>query len=330
MGSPRQAVLENEFVRVVILPELGGKIASLSIQRNGLELLQQPLHPYEKRTWAQDFGSSDASGWDECLPTVSACTVSVGQKIQQIPDHGDIWLLPAAHTANASEIILETALASMPLRLRRQITLDGSALRVRYELSNHAKISIPYLWSAHPLFAVDAADRILLPQQVQQVRVESSAEARLGKHNDLCVWPIAKDRHGHDVDLRIAQAPETAIADKLFAGPLQQGAAGIYRAQHKAGVVIHFATETIPYLGMWLCYGGWPGDSTQRQQAVALEPCMAPVDSLAEAMVTGCACALAAGATASWQMDFNIRGTEKDVSYEEFAGIFTSGTGFTS
>ena len=324
MESLTRIVLENESVRILVQPELGGKIASIFLKRPGLELLQQPLHSQRQRIWAQDFAASDASGWDECLPTIAACEVSVGTEVRRIPDHGDIWLLPTVHSATATEAHLETALVTMPLRLRRWITLDGSMLRVRYELRNEAAISLSYLWSAHPLFAVDAADRIVLPETVQTLRVEDSARKRLGRHGDLCSWPIAPDRHGSAVDLRIAQAPATTTADKLFAGPLQQGWAGLYRAQHQAGIVVRFAAEQLPYLGLWLCYGGWPDGSPQKQQSVALEPCMAPMDSLAEALVTGCACTLAAGKIVAWQMVCNLVGMEENVSYESFTAICAS------
>ncbi|HEX4021856.1 MAG TPA: aldose epimerase [Acidobacteriaceae bacterium] len=324
--SLTRVVLENESVRAVILPELGGKIASILIKRTGLELLQQPLHPYGKRAWAQDFAASDASGWDECLPTVSACEVSVGSEPKQLPDHGDVWLLPANCSADATEINLETTLVSMPLHLHRQIILAGSSLHIRYELRNDAPFAVPYLWSAHPLFTVEAGDRIVLPGDVRTLRVEGSAEHRLGKHNDLCSWPIAQDRDGRNADLRIVQGTETAIAEKLFTGPLPHGWCGLYRTQQQAGVLLSFAPERVPFLGLWLCYGGWPSNSAQKQHAVALEPCMVPVDSLAEALVTGCASTLAAQEAFVWQMQLTIAGADKGLSFEEFAELSPTAT----
>ena len=316
--SLTRVVLENEFVRAIILPELGGKIASLVVKRVGLELLQQPLHPYQRRVWAQDFAASDASGWDECIPTVSPCEVSVDGEPKEQADHGDIWLLPATWSSNAVHVDLETNLASVPLLLRRRITLSGSSLHVRNVLTNDALCAVPYLWCAHPLFAVDEGDRILLPDSVHTLRVESSAN-RLSAQRSLCAWPVTEDRNGRAVDLRIAQGAQTGIADKAFAGPLQQGCCGIYRMQQQAGVVLRFAAESLPYLGLWFCYGGWPAGNAARQQAVALEPCMAPMDSLAEALVTGCARTLAAGEAISWQLELRIPGAQERVSYEEFA-----------
>jgi len=43
------------------------------------------------RTRTMAFDSSDASGWDECLPSVAACRVKTEAGVAEIPDHGDLW-----------------------------------------------------------------------------------------------------------------------------------------------------------------------------------------------------------------------------------------------
>jgi len=74
---------------LTILPKLGGKIAS--IRMNEHELLQAPLAPYGPRTRTMSFDAGDASGWDECLPSVAGCTVQTVNGHADVPDHGDLW-----------------------------------------------------------------------------------------------------------------------------------------------------------------------------------------------------------------------------------------------
>ena len=74
---------------VTIFPELGGKIASIRV--NSRELLQAPLAPYAPRTQTMAFDEGDASGWDECLPSVAGCTVDTAAGTVAVPDHGDLW-----------------------------------------------------------------------------------------------------------------------------------------------------------------------------------------------------------------------------------------------
>src|ERR1700742_1612005 len=86
-----RAVLENKLLRIVTMPALGGKVASIQLLPSGEELLQQPLLPYAPRVPYMRFDDGDASGWDECLPSVAACEVQTPAGTVSIPDHGDFW-----------------------------------------------------------------------------------------------------------------------------------------------------------------------------------------------------------------------------------------------
>src|SRR5579863_5588958 len=88
---------ENVLIRagdcaVTVLPQFGGKISSIYV--NNHELLQAPLAPVRPRTRTMSFDQGDASGWDECLPSVAACTVKTQGGVAEIPDHGDLWREP--------------------------------------------------------------------------------------------------------------------------------------------------------------------------------------------------------------------------------------------
>jgi galactose mutarotase-like enzyme len=191
------------------------------------------------------------------------------------------------------------------LALERTIALTESAkgwgLQLDYALSNFGKAPAPWSWAAHPLFAVEAGDSIELPESIASLRVEGSA-GRLGAAGGRVAWPVPKGLIGGDVDLRAVQGRESRIADKVFAGPL--GASENWCALHrpKAGVRIRvsFDATATPYLGLWLCYGGWPERKGPKQMCVAMEPATAPVDSLAQ---TGeWSRVLGSGESYSWQM----------------------------
>jgi len=63
--------LENEQIEVVIIPELGGKIASLKRKSNQIELLFQPKNPYTKPSVFNDFSLFQPSGIDDCFPSIN-------------------------------------------------------------------------------------------------------------------------------------------------------------------------------------------------------------------------------------------------------------------
>ncbi len=273
--------------QVAILPLLGGKIASVRV--NGYELLQAPLAACAPRTRTMPFDAGDASGWDEMLPSVAACTVETAAGPALIPDHGDLWRVAWQPVeASSTSAIFRAECFSLPLALERTVTLTetdaGWRLSCGYRLTNTGNSPAPWSWAAHPLFTAEAGDRIVLPASIQELRLEGSGGDRLGKHGDRVAWPIATLVNGSRTDLSLAQPPASAIGDKLFAGPLTaaENWCALERPQAGVRIRVSFDAKATPYLGLWICHGGWPARPGPKQTCVALEPATAPVDSLAQ------------------------------------------------
>jgi len=316
IAGPRDenVVLEVSGLSLTVLPAIGGKIASIRIGEK--ELLQAPLVPYALRSRTMAFDESDASGWDECLPSVAACSVDLADSTsQEIPDHGDLWRVRWQDVTNGGQVEWDSVLVgcglSLPLKLERAMKLiqteNGWRLNLLYSLNNTGSIPLPWSWAAHPLFAVEAGDRIILPDSIDSLRLEGSGGNRLGKGGDHVLWPIAKLAEGGETDLSLAQSIESGIGDKLFAGPLSATENWCALERPSAGVTIRMSFNPVatPFLGLWICYGGWPDRPGAKQMGVALEPSTAPVDSLA---VTGpWSRTLAAGESFSWPMTVEIQ-----------------------
>jgi galactose mutarotase-like enzyme len=312
--SPVRLEKENVLISagdcsIDVIPHLGGKISSIRISQR--ELLQTPLAPLAPRTRKMSFDAGDASGWDECLPSVAACTVNTEAGPREIPDHGDLWRVEwGVLSAGDSFLELEGPCFSLPLCLRRTFELAedeaGWRLRLLYELTNTGNHPVPWSWAAHPLFAVAEGDRIVLPDSIRSLRLEGSGGGRLGVANDNVSWPIATLADGTQSDLGLAQSVQSGIGDKLFAGPLSQAENWCALERPSAGVRIRvsFDPAATPYLGLWICYGGWPDGFGPKQNCVALEPTTAPLDSLAH---TGpWSRTLEPGQSTSWSMCVDI------------------------
>ena len=290
---------------VTLLPRLGAKIASIRVK--GKELMQGPIAPLGPRTRTLTFDKADASGWDECLPSVSACTVETAAGRVEVPDHGDLWRVawqPIGVTSNSAAFRGECF--SLPLALERAATLTkekkGWQLRLDYKLTNTGSHPAPWAWCAHPLFASEAGDRLVLPGSIHELQVAGSGSARVGHVGGRVKWPVTKLANGKSADLSLGQPPESGVGDKLFAGPLSALESWCALERPKVGVRIRvsFHPAVTPYLGLWICYGGWPDGPGPKENCVAIEPSTAPRDSLAQ---TGpWSRVLAAGASFSWPM----------------------------
>ena len=300
VAAKKENVLIQGDCAVALLPAFGGKIASIRVKNH--ELLQKPIAPMQPRTRAVSFDAGDASGWDECLPSVAACTVKTTNGVAEIPDHGDLWrtqwsVVREQRSGNGERwaadggqgsITLRGECFSLPLALERTVALaetnKGWRLSVDYTLMNTGRTAAPWSWAAHPLFAAEEGDRIELPGSIREMRIEGSGGGRLGKAGNRVTWPLAKLAAGGETDLRAVQAKESEIGDKLFAGPLRADENWIVLHRPKTGVSIRmsFDAGATGYLGLWLCYGGWPERPGAKQMCVAPEPSTAPVDSLAQ------------------------------------------------
>ena len=290
--TEENVLIQAGVCSLTILPHLGAKIASIRIGNQ--ELLQAPLGPLTSRTRTMSFDAGDASGWDECLPSVAACTVSTPAVTAHVPDHGDLWRVaweaPGSGTrqqGSGGTVALRGECFSLPLVLERRLALrevdEGWRLDLDYKLTNVGGYPVPWSWAAHPLFAVEPGDRIVLPQSVHALRVEGSG-GRLGKNGDTISWPVATLAGGGSTDLSVAQSPESGIGDKLFAGPLVESEnwCALERPSAHLRIRVVLDSSVTPYLGLWICYGGWPDRPGPKQTCVAIEPATAPVDSLAE------------------------------------------------
>ena len=307
MADFSDVVMQTDTLRIAVLPELGGKLASFRWLRGEVELLQAPLSPYARRDLTMGFEQSDASGWDECLPSVAACQISTPNGRVTVPDHGDFWRLAWECRQEGNTLHLSATGSSLALRFERTLLLEGDTLQVHYRVSNVGDAEVPYTWSAHPLFAVEPGDRILLPSSVEEVEVEGSAAGRLGGKGTRHPWPLTQSCSGAAVDLSVAGAPEDGVGDKIFTPAPREGWAAIERLTQGLRIEVSFDPEKTPWLGLWLCYGGWPEGGAARQQCVAIEPCTAPADSLAEALETRWARKLAPGQSAEWPMRITVR-----------------------
>ena len=92
---------ENVLIRagdcaVTLLPQFGGKIASIRVGQP--RIAASAARAVSARTRTMSFDQGDASGWDECLPSVAACTVKTQGGVARIPDHGDLWRVRVGDT----------------------------------------------------------------------------------------------------------------------------------------------------------------------------------------------------------------------------------------
>jgi len=297
--------LKSSELSVEILPAEGGRISSLKSLRSGMEFLTQSRRGgrYPKAGLDTPFQDGPCAGIEECLPTVGPS----GPETEDgpAPDHGDFWQLPwQLHAASDTHARMSAVGFSRTLRFSKQLTVEHSTLRVAYTVENAGSTAQSFLYACHPLFAVSAGDGVLLPSEIREVRLDYSKGDRLGASGSITTWPTTKS----GVRLDVTLGPEAGTAEMFYTSRLQEGLCGIYRVASAQVLEVSFDTERLPFLGLWLCYGGWPSDGKEpRQYAVAIEPTTSPCNTLANAQQTNTTISLKAGERYDWEILFTVR-----------------------
>ncbi|MFY0571520.1 hypothetical protein ACN28E_47880 [Archangium lansingense] len=298
----RLLTLSGRELEVSVLPELGGKLQSLRRRDGGSNvLLTPPDFPYRRPVPGAAFEAHDTSGFDECFPTVAACA-SPDEPERSWPDHGVLWTSAWRWELEGSRLHMEAESGPRsPWRFRRTLELDGPTLRLGYEVENLTDAPRRFLWAAHPLLSVSAGSTLHLPGSVTEVEVEYSAGGRLGPRGSRVPWP---GRGEHRLD--VVHGPHLGLADKLFAGPLREGWCALHDAARGSRVTFRFDPVELPFLGVWLCQGGWPSSRPGRHFTVALEPCNGMPDALDAAAARGTCVTLEGGGRTQWSLELEV------------------------
>jgi hypothetical protein len=228
---------------------------------------------------------------------VGACRVNG----VELPDHGELWSTPWACERQPDALALSVECRTVPCRFEKRVRLEGSSVVIDYRLHSRAREPLDYLWSSHPLLRVESGARIHLPRQVRELYVNGSKDDRLGPPGASVSWPRAGD-----FDLSLIGPPTLGFADKLFTGRLASGWCGLSLPGDDAGLTFRFDPAAVPYVGLWICQGGWPAHREPKHFTVALEPCSGRPDALDVAIARGEASRIAPGETRTWTLEIAL------------------------
>jgi len=258
----RMLVLENEEMRVTILPEYGAKIFQLIVKKANRDLL---YHNPRVEIRAPVYGVNVDNWWhggiDECIPTGQPCKY----KGEEYPSLGEVWSLPWSYeiekdTAQEASLHFARDAVIAPFRVERWVTLkaNSSILEMRHKVTNVGYSHFEFLWGIHPGLAITPTSRIDIPSSKVLID-ESCPNNRLGANGSFYSWPNAKTSTGEMVDMRFVQPPESQTLDMHFATGFNEGWLALTDTSTKVGFGFVFPKDVFKCIWLWLVYGGWRG-----------------------------------------------------------------------
>lgn len=285
-------MLENDLLRVEVLPELGGKIWSIVYKPRDRELFWHHPDLAPRRVEpGSSFDDAFFGGWDEVFPNDAPVTLDG----IAYPDHGEVW------TAVCDWRVIEQSVEQVTIALtctgavtgasiERHLTLraDEPSLRVSYRVLNVSDAPLIFQWKLHPALNMGSNARIDIPARCFELDPEFAGEfAELGGE-----WPLATGNNGEPIDLRIAPDPTSQATRFFYATELTDGWCSMTDLDDEIGIRFEFDRAVFPAVTVFGAYGGWQGLHT-----TILEPCTGYPYQLDQANAMSRVSVLASGGT---------------------------------
>ncbi len=303
--------LYNDELELLAVPSAGARITHLRRRRGREWLWQNPalpivVPPIEIPASPTAYvDRHDSGGWDECFPTVGPCPLPGADPAVALPDHGELWCATWQHDLLANAEVTTwrsvTRCRTVPAEFQREVTLDGDAVHFDYRLRSTGTVPFPYLWCAHPLFAIQPGTRLEIPG-VSRARVG----AVRGRH-DLSaggetVWPL-------DGGEAFTVPEQGGWAALLHMDSPGGGLARLTDPTRGETLELHWDAVAIPFVTLWMNMGGW-APSGEPYVNLAVEPSLAVPTTLDEAAaIPGMAPILPPQGERVWRLTVTLRET---------------------
>ena len=270
--------MENDRLKVIIIPESGGKLQSIFDKHLNREFLYQSTDVKFKRgVYGGSFLDGDLSGFDDMFPSINACLYP-DQPWQgvMVPDHGEVWSLPWEFEIEQEALVLRVHGVKFPYMLEKRISFQSSSeVRADYALWNFSPYSLKYIWAAHPLLNIEDGSRLIIPTNGKIINALSGS-SRLGAYGAIHDWPLAGSSNGEASDMRVI-TPNLGKSEKYYVlGETGVGRSVLYHSLHKQYISFSYPPEKVKYLGVWVNENG----PFIAQNNVAIEPCTGLMDSI--------------------------------------------------
>ncbi|CAN5547135.1 hypothetical protein BH09CHL1_BH09CHL1_07720 [soil metagenome] len=285
-------LIENDLLRIEVLPELGGKIWSIAYKPRDRELLwHHPSIVPQRVELGSSFDDAFSGGWDELFPNDAPVTIDG----IAYPDHGEIWTANCAwDVINSSESEVTIALtcrgSATGALVEKQLTLRAgeASLHVSYSARNDSEHALKFHWKLHPALRMGPNARIDIPAANVIFDPEFAEEFGIQEGN----WPIVRGNDGEKIDLRIAPRPESKATRFFYATELREGWCAMTDLDDGIGVRFDFDRAIFSAVTVFGTYGGW-----RNLHTTILEPCTGYPYQLDRAIESGRATSLLTGGT---------------------------------
>ncbi|HEY9700136.1 MAG TPA: DUF4432 family protein [Trichocoleus sp.] len=267
--STTALILENTEIKLIVRPDLGGRIDQLQDKRTGHEWLWHPDHYDAQQTRSLPIGTSFdenwTGGWDEIFPNDAAGEF----RGHNLVDHGELWSQSwSIIKSDSLQVTLQYNCQTVPVTVEKTISVDAIEPKVTidYKLQNHSDEEISFLLKQHAAIAIEPGDEILLPDCcIEPVTLDFS---KIIGRSEETRFPKAFAADGTEIEIQQIPPQTSQLQEFYYSSELAIGQCGIRNQTSQSALIMNFDTQDFPYVWVFQSYGGW-----RNYYVLVMEPC---------------------------------------------------------
>ena len=313
-------VLENRMLRVVILPQVGGKIWQITYKPHDANLLwNNPRISPAKLPLNSRYDDVWSGGWDELFPNDEVSVIEG----ESYPDHGELWTgewfaETFSHVDEAGvRLKFTTPISSIEVEKTIRLRQDQPRIEFHHRFINRGGTAFPFLWKLHPAMAVSPQHRIDFP--AMKVELEPDFPGTLAGASRPADWPVIKTAAG-DVDLCSVTPTEARQLYFFYGTQMKANWCALTNTASGLSCGLQFDSAVFPCCWLFATYGGW-----RNYNVAVLEPCTGYPINFEAMKAAGRHRTLNPGETLQTEVRFLVQEGLKSVSSIDTAGRMSEG-----
>jgi hypothetical protein len=283
VGAYEALTLENRYLRAVIIPELGARVWELEDRIRGRQWIwHREGVPLASSAPGAVYDDVWAGGWEELFPNDAP-----GQfEGRTLPDHGEWWTMAWRPTRSESGPVARVCLSATSRILHadclKEFVLPGDSaeMTVSYRIKNQESGPVHFLFKQHLPVAISPSCRLIVPGG--RVRAVEAGFGNILPAPGPFDWPLATGADGGTTDLRVIPPRSSHSREFVYVSELPAPWCAVDDREQQASIRMSFEARTLPFVWLFLSYGGWRDTYT-----AVLEPCTNLPKDLAEAVRLG-------------------------------------------
>jgi hypothetical protein len=274
-------VLESASLRVTVRPRVGGTITAVHHKQTGLSVLGTvPWEPVDaplesgaapdEPAWLTRY----TGGWPLLFPNGGdACTVDgVFHGF-----HGEASISPWDAESRGATIHLARRFITVPVRMRREISVDDDLLTVREVAELEGDQPVTVMWGHHPTFGSDLlAGEFEIQSGARGVTVDDGYDppTNLLRPGATGTWPRIQGKNEIvDLSRPVGGRAAAKVAALAYLHDFASPWISIRRLDNAVAATLSWDAGIFPNLWLWIELGGTPDAPwSGRTRLIGLEP----------------------------------------------------------